>query len=132
MPIAVKFGGLILALATVCSAQDGLRVRNRTNQRWPVAEAQKIYFSACSAVQQEFGRSLPRALQVTLVLGADRNEVWFVGGEVRLTKWNPDAFAQGVVWLAFVNLMPSQQRLSIARRVVNWADSTVEAEQLRK
>lgn len=128
----LKFATLALAFTTLCSAQDGLSIRNRKNQKWPAAEAQKIYVSACSVVQQEFGRSIPLAPKVTLVLGADKNEVWFVGGEVRLTEWNRNAFAQGVVWLAFFDLMPSQQRLGIAKRAVNWADSTVEVEQLKK
>jgi len=69
---------------------------------------------------------------VRLVLGADKNEIWFVGREIRLTKWNPYAFAQGVVWLAFEDLMPSQQRLTIAKRAVSWADSTVEIGRLAK
>jgi len=129
---AVKLASFVLAFATACSAQDGLSVRNRTNQRWPAAEAQKIYLSACAVVQREFGRTLPLAPQVTLVLGADKNEVWFTGREIRLTKWNRHAFAQGVVWLAFEDLMTSQQRLAIAARAVNWADSTVEVEQLKK
>ena len=129
---AAKLAGFILAFAGVCSAQDGLSVRNRKPQKWPAAEAQRIYSSACSVVQQEFGHTIPLAPKVTLVLGADKNEVWFVGGEVRLTEWNRDAFAQGVVWLAFFDLMPSRQRLGIAKRAVNWADSTVEVEQLKK
>ena len=132
MSTAMKLAAFVLAFAAVCSAQDGLTVRNAANQKWSAAEAQKIYLSACAVVQREFGRTLPLAPKVTLVLGADKNEVWFVGGEVRLTKWNRDAFAEGVVWLAFFDLMPSQQRLGIAKRAVNWADSTVEVEQLEK
>ena len=66
------------------------------------------------------------------VLGADKNEVWFEGREVRLTKWDRYNFAQGVVWLAFEDLMPSQQRLTIAKRAVTWVDSTVEIERLAK
>ena len=58
-------------------------------------EAQKIDLFACAVVQREFGRNLPLAPQVTLVLGADKNEVWFDGREIRLTKWNRHAFAQG-------------------------------------
>ena len=112
--------------------QDRLSVRNTKNQKWPAAEAEKIYRSACSVVQGEFGRILPIAPEVMLVLGADKNEVSFTGREIRLTKWNRNAFAQGVVWLAFEDLMPSQQRLAIAARAVNWADSTVEVGQLRK
>ena len=83
-------------------------------------------------MQQEFGRTVPLAPQVTLVLGADKNEVWFTAREIRLTQWNDHAFAQGVVWLAFEELLPSEQRLTIAKRAVNWADSTVEVEQLKK
>ena len=132
MSMAVKFVGFVLAFATACSAQDGLSVRNRTSQRWPAAEAQRIYLCVCAVVEREFGRALPVAPKVTLVLGADRNEVWLNGREIRLTKWNRQAFAQGVVWLAFEDLMPSQQRQDIAARALNWADSTVGVEQLRK
>lgn len=132
MTMALKMAGFVLVLTMACSEQDELSVQNRKNQKWPAAEAQKIYLSACSVVQREFGRTTPLAPQVTLVLGADKNEVWFTGREIRLTKWNDHAFAQGVVWLAFEDLMPSQQRLAIATRALNWADSTVEVEQLEK
>ena len=131
MSPAVKFAGFVLAFAVVCSAQDGLSVRNMKNQKWPAAEAQKIYLSACSVVQREFGRTSRIVPKVTLVLGADKNEVWFTGREIRLTKWNEHTFAEGVVWLAFEDLMPSQQRLAIATKALNWADSTVEVEQLK-
>lgn len=132
MTTAVKVAAFVLAITAACLAQEALSVRNRRNQKWPAAEAQKIYLSACSVVQQEFGRRFPLPPQMTLVLGADKNEVWFTGREIRLTNWNRDAFAQGVVLLAFLDLMPSQQRLTIAKRAVNWADSTVSVEQLAK
>ena len=132
MSNALKLGSFVLAFATVCAAQNELRIRNKGNQKWPAEEAQKIYLSACSVVQREFGRTLPLEPQVALVLGAEKNEVWFTGREIRLTKWNDHAFAQGVVWLAFEDLLPSPQRLSIATRAVNWADSTVEVEQFKK
>lgn len=112
MTMALKMAGFVLVLTMACSAQDELSVQNKKNQKWPAAEAQKIYLSACSVVQREFARTTPLAPQVTLVLGADKNEVWFTGREIRLTKWNDHAFAQGVVWLAFEDLMPSQQTAS--------------------
>jgi hypothetical protein len=132
MASAAKFGVFVLALAVVCIAQEGLTVQNKGNQKWPAEEGQKIYLSACSVVQREFGGNRSVAPRVTLVLGADKNEVWFFGKEVRLTKWDSYAFAQGVVWLAFEDLMPPPQRLTIAKRAVNWADSTVEIERLTK
>ncbi|MGA8621921.1 MAG: hypothetical protein WB660_25775 [Candidatus Sulfotelmatobacter sp.] len=128
----LRFLIVILISATACLAQDGLTVQNKGKQKWSAAQAQKIYLSACSAVQREFGSNRPVAPRVTLVLGASKNEVWFQDQEIRLTKWDRYAFAQGVVWLAFVDLMPSQQRLAIAKQVVTWADATVDVEQLRK
>jgi hypothetical protein len=132
MSTPLKFAIFVLAFAIVCSAQGGLSVRNRKNQKWPAAEAQKIYFSACSVVQREFGRTIPIAPPSNAGAGRRQDEVWFGGKEIRLTKRDDHAFAQGVVWLAFEDLMPSQQPLAIAARAVKWADSTVEVEQLKK
>ena len=123
---------VLLILATACWAQDGLTVQSKGKQKWPAAEAEKIYLSACSAVQREFGSNRAIRPQVTVVLGADKDVVSFDEREIKLTKWNRYTFAQGVVWLALVDLMPLQQRLDMANRAVNWADATVDVEQLRK
>jgi hypothetical protein len=127
---ALKFGISILSLAAVCLAQDGLTIDNQHKERVSAPEVEKIYSSACSVVQREFDLGHPLYSQVRLVLGADKNEIWFAGREVRLTKWERYAFANGVVWLAFEDLMPSPQRLTIAKRVLSWADSTLEIERL--
>ena len=132
MTRGIKFAGIVLVLATACSAQEGLNVQSNGNQKWPPAEAQKIYLSACSAVQREFGGNRQLAPQVTLVLGAKKNEIELATREIRLTKWDSNAFAQAAVWFAFEELMPSQKRLAIATRALNWADSTVSVEQLTK
>jgi hypothetical protein len=132
MLTAVKFVNSVLALAGVGLAQNGLTIDNKHKERLSTPEAEKIYSSACSVVEREFDVKHPLHPQVRLVVGADKNEIWFVGREIRLTKWSPYAFAQGVVWLAFEDLMPSQQRLTIAKRAVTWADSSVEIERLAK
>jgi hypothetical protein len=132
MLTALKFVISVLALAVASLAQDGLTIDNRHKERLSTPEAEKIYSSACSVVEREFDIKHPLHPQVRLVLGADKNEIWLVGREIRLTKWNPYAFAQGVVWLAFEDLMPSRQRLTRAKRAVTWADSTVEIERLAK
>jgi hypothetical protein len=112
----VKFAISILALPGTCLAQDGLTIDNKHKKRVSTPEAEKIYSSACSVVQREFGFRHALHPQVGLVLGADKNEVWFAGREIRLTKSDRYTFAQGVVWLAFEDLMPSLQRPTIARR----------------
>jgi hypothetical protein len=128
----VKFTISVLALGAVCLAQDGLTVDNKHKERVSTPEVEKIYSSACSVVEREFDIKHPLHPQIRLVLGADKNEIWFAGREIRLTKWNSYAFAQGAVWLAFEDLMSSQQRLTIAKRAMTWADSAVEIERLAK
>ena len=128
----LKFAISVVALEAASLAQDRLTIDNKHKERVSAPEVEKIYSSACSVVQREFDIRHPLHPQVRLVLGAEKNEVWFAGREVRLKKWDRYTFAQGVVWLAFEDLMPSQQRMTIAKRAVNWADSTVEIEQLAK
>jgi hypothetical protein len=130
MTRGLRFAGIVLVLATACSAQEGLNVQSNGKQKWPAAEAQKIYLSACSAVPEEFGGNRRLAPKVTLVLGAKKDEIEFARREIRLIKWDSNVFAQGAVWFAFEELMPVQKRLSIATRAVNSADSTVSVEQL--
>ena len=80
----VKFAISVLALATGCLAQEGLTIDNKHKERVSIPEAEQIYFSACSAVREEFDlrRSIPP--RVKLILGAEKNEVWVEGREIRL------------------------------------------------
>jgi hypothetical protein len=128
----MKFAISVLALAAACLAQEGLTIDNKHKERVPTREVEQIYFSACSGVRQEFDLRRPILPRVKLVLGADKNEVRIEGREIRLTRWDRYAFAQGVVWLAFEGIMPSEQRLTIAKRALIWMDSTVEVERLAK
>jgi hypothetical protein len=112
----VKFAISVLALTGACLAQDGLTIDNKHKERVSTAKAENIYSSACSAVQREFDIKHPLHRQVRRVLGAGKKEIWFAGREIRLIKWNRYAFAQGVVWLAFGDPTPSEQRLTIAKR----------------
>jgi len=81
---------------------------------------------------EEFDLRCPILPRVKLVLGAEKNKIRIEGREIRLTKWDRCAFAHKVVWLAFEDLMPSRQRLTIAKRALIWMDSTVEVERLAK
>ena len=117
---------VVVVLAAGCWAQNLLTVQVKDKQKWPTEEADKLYLSACSAVQREFGGSRSIRPQITLVLGADRDEAIFDSREIRLIKWNPYLFAQGVVVFAFEDLMPPEDRLEVARRAVSWAAATIE------
>ena len=116
MTRVLTIAALAFALTTACSAQEPLvPVRSKGGQKWPATELNKIYVSVCSAVQREFGSSRAVSPRVSLVLGADKNAVDFDKGEVLLVKWDRDLFAQGVVVLAFEDLMTAQRRVTLAR-----------------
>ena len=127
----LKFVIVLLNLATMGLAQEGLTVQSKGKQKLPVAEAQKIYASACAVVQREFGATRPVMHRVILILGANNNEVGFDERQIRLTKWDRGAFAQGVVMLASSDIL-LDRRMSLARRALTWSDATVDAKQLGK
>ncbi len=108
----------MVALGASCLAQDGLVIRTSGSQDRP-ADAEKIYASACLAVEREF--RITRAIRphVTLVVGADKNGAYWGPREIRLTKWDPYLFAQGVVIFAFEDLLPDGERMAVARRAVH-------------
>lgn len=122
----------VLVLAAGCCAQNLLTVPVKGRPKWPAAEVDKLYLSACLQVQREFGGTRPIRPQFTLVLGADKDQADLDRKEIRLIKWNPDLFAQGVVIFAFEDLMPLDQRMATARRAVNWARSTAEIKAVSK
>jgi hypothetical protein len=120
-----------LALGASCLAQDGLVIRTDGRQERP-ADAEKIYRSACSAVEREFRINRPLRPQVTLVVGAEKNGAYWGPREIRLAKWDPYLFAQGVVLFAFEDLLPAGERMAVAKRAITWADSTVESKSFVK
>ena len=129
---AVKFATSVLALATACLAQEGLTIDNKHKERVSTPEAEKIYFSACSVVEEEFVINHPILPRVKLVLGANKNVVVWAEREIWLTRWDRYLFAQGVVMLAFADLLTWDRKIAMIKRAVNWADSTVKIERLAK
>jgi len=128
---------VVLMLTTACVGQEGLTIHSIGKQKYPAAEAEKIYFSAWSVVQHEFAGNRPIPQPVVLVLGGDKNMVSSEQLQIMLVRWDPYMFAQGVVMLAFEDLMasynlPLQEKMTITRRAVAGADSTVEVQQIRK
>src|SRR5437667_7940689 len=114
-----------LALGASCLAQDGLVVRTNGSQDRP-ADAETVYISACSAVEREFRVSRQIRPQVTLVVGADEDRAYWGAREIRLRKWDPYLFAQGVVIFAFEDLLPDGERLAVAKRAVGRFDGGCE------
>ena len=132
MTKATRLTVFVLVLAAVCWAQNSLTVQVKGRQKWSAEEVDRLYLSACLAVQREFGGTRPVRPPLTLVLGADKDEADLDRREIRLIKWNPFLFAEGVVVFAFDDLMPLDERMAVARRAVNWAGSTVDVKTILK
>ena len=132
MTKASRLTVVLLVLAAGCWAQNLLTVQVKGKQKWPAEEVDKLYLSACSAVQRELGGSRSIQPQITLVLGASKDQAVLSSREIRLIKWNSYLFAQGVVTFAFEDLMPPADRLAVARRAVSWAGSTMEVKAISK
>lgn len=132
----MKVLGLLLIVLLVFSAsahaQNPVQVQLKSNQKWPSSEARTLYLAACSAVQREFAAARPPRPQITVVLGADKNEAFMEHREIRLTKWNPDLFTEGVVLFAFEELMPIEERLAVTHRALQSANSTVDVNAISK
>ena len=121
------------AVSSGTSSANGelFTIVNPRNQTVPEAEVQTIYLSACRVVEKEFSRSEPVRPRLTLLLGADRNSLYYPKREIRLRKWDKYKFAQGVVILALDDLMPEDKKLSLSKLAVLEADSTVDVRLLK-
>jgi hypothetical protein len=122
---------LALGIGASCMAQNRLVIRGVTNQVRQ-ADANKIYSSACLAVEREFRIIDPIRPEVTLILGAHENRAYTESKEIRLIDWDPELFAQGVVVIAFRELLPESKRKSVAKRADTWASSVVDARTLAR
>jgi hypothetical protein len=112
--------------------QEGLTIDNQHKERVSTPEAEKVYLSACSVVEEEFVINHPILPRVKLVLGANKNVVLWAEREIWLTRWDRYLFAPGGVMLAFADLLTGGRKIAMTKRAVNWADSTVELERLAK
>jgi hypothetical protein len=122
----LKSAMLVAAFASVCCAQEGsVIISGEGKQKWSPSEVNRVYLSACTAVQREFGNSIVLRPTIALVLGADKNAVNFDKKTVLLKRWDRSLFAEGVVILAFEDLLTPQRRMMITNRAVNLAQATV-------
>ena len=133
MQNAINLAILSVTLAIACSGQQALvSVSSSGTQKWSSAEVTKIYLSACSAVQREFGNSMVLRPPIRLLLGANKDAVDFNNKRVLLKRWDRTLFAQGVVILALEDLLTPQRKMIMTNRAVNLAEATVDIREMQK
>jgi len=100
-------------------------------------EAESLYQSACAVVQHDFhsaaGELHPH---FTVVIGADRNEVRnqspdrkaLAVNEIWMKKWDPMVFAEGVVAVAFNQLLTPDVIMQLGNSAVRYSNATVDVD----
>jgi hypothetical protein len=120
-----------LMLAQLGLSQTLFDVRNPKNQKWPGAEANRIYMSTARVIAAELKLPQPIYAHFTLILGADENSVDIDARELRLKKWDTYFYAEGVLRLSFDQMMSSETKIWLARRAVAESKATVTVDQAR-
>jgi hypothetical protein len=104
------------------------------------AEADKVYDSTLAVIQREkIGRELKPTF--TLILGGEKDEITATVPqepllplvvEIRLKKWDPYKFAQGVIKAYCFELIDRQEVLRLAARASAWANASVDVGDLKQ
>lgn len=103
---------LLLFFTVAGLAKDGLVVSANVDPTLR-DEAQRIYVSACTTVEREFSAGRPLRPRIFLSLGSDQDSVDWGRSEIRLRDWDPNLFAQGVITLAYRQMLPLHVSLNV-------------------
>jgi hypothetical protein len=94
-------------------------------------DAEKLYQNTCAVVQRDFHSGSELHPRFTVILGAERNEV-HGNTEIWLTKWNPAMFAEGVVVVAFHQVLTTDVIKQLAKRAVRYSDAMIDVSELKQ
>src|SRR5579863_36982 len=104
---------------------------NFSLSRAQMREAESLYKSACVVVQQDFRLSTNVVRpHFTVVIGAETNEVHNME-EIRMRKWNPTIFAEGVVILAYQQELTADKVKQLGNRAVRYSNAIVDVAALK-
>lgn len=98
---------------------------NPNHEQLPVAEAEKVYLSACETVEREFQRPESIHPRLTLLVGTADNLLRYETREILLKKWDEYMFAEAVVALAINDLGSVEERVKLSKLAVSQASATV-------
>ena len=104
---------------------------NFSLSRVQMREAESLYQNACVVVQQDVRVSTEIVHpHFTVVVGAETNEVHNME-EIRMKKWNPTMFAEGVVILAYQQELTADKIKQLGNRAVRYSNATVDVAALK-
>jgi len=102
-----------------------LTILNPTHEKMSQVEAERVYLSACQAVEKEFNRPNPIRPRLLLRLGTSGNILRYPMREIQLKKWDEYRFADAVVDLALHDMVSPEERSKLGSIAVQEAGATV-------
>jgi hypothetical protein len=94
-------------------------------------QAEKLYQSACTIVKNDFHGAMDLHPRFTVIIGTDHNEV-HGRSEIWLKQWNPAVFTEGVVVLAFEQVLTPDTIKQLGERAVRYTDATIDVADVRR
>ena len=96
-----------------------------------IRQAEKLYQSACAVVKRDFHGTTDLRPRFTVIIGTDHNEVHGTS-EIWLKQWNPALFTEGVVVLAFEQVLTPDGIKQMGEEAVRYTDATINVADLRR
>lgn len=93
-------------------------------------EAEKLYQSACAVVKRDLHGTTELRPRFTVVIGADHDEV-HGRTEIWLKQWNPVMFTEGVVVLAFDQVLTPDAIKQMGQKAARQVNATIDAADFR-
>jgi hypothetical protein len=130
----------LLFLASTCIAQssaDGFFVVRNIKKSGALLtpaqlrEAEKLYQSACAVVQRDFHGNAELRPRFNVLLGTDQNEV-HGRTEIWLKQWSQTMFTEGVVVLAFDQVLTGDAIKQLGKHAAERATATVDLAELKQ
>lgn len=131
---------MFLFLASTCMAQssaDGSFVVRNIKKSGALLtpaqarEAEQLYQSACAVVQREFHGNAELHPRFTVLLGTERNEV-HGRTEIWLKQWSQTMFTEGVVVLAFGQVLTGDVIKQLGKQAVQRVTAIVDLAELKQ
>ena len=94
-------------------------------------QAEKLYQSACAVVKSDFHEATDLRPRFTVILATDHNEV-HGQSEIWLKQWNPTVFTEGVVVLAFDQVLTPKAIKQMGERAVRYTSATIDVADFRR
>jgi|SRR5215475_8776453 len=136
LPISILF--LAISVPALAQAHELFEVSNPKHMQFNSEEAMKSYLQSVSEVEAEYHLLQHLTPKFALVLGVDRNSlVWpnyktSQGAEIRLTRWEPRIFRQGVIALSINELLRPENVTRLELHIESIEEAVVDVRSLRK